>query len=304
MDLALNLQTLLNGLANGALYAVIAAGFVLVYRATGVTNFAISEFLLIGAYLTYTLSLFLPVLLAILLALPLAFIFGVLIERGFVRPLLGRNVVAVIMATIGLAATLDGAALIVWGPDQKAMGAADISHLPKELPNLAFNMGGVFLSSKAVWSLILALPLAVFLIAMLKYTRYGILLRAVSESETAALALGINAPRVVAISWGISAMMAAIGGAFLAGAAGGGGPGHHLILLGLVVFPVAILGGFDSVAGAVVAGLLIGLIEAFSQLYLETLLPGITQAIPFVIVLLVLMLRPYGLFGQHRIERV
>jgi branched-chain amino acid transport system permease protein len=304
MDLALNLQTLVNGLANGALYAVIAAGFVLVYRATSVTNFAISEFLLIGAYLTYTLSLFLPVLLAILLALPLAFIFGVLIERGFVRPLLGRNVVAVIMATIGLAATLDGAALIVWGPDQKAMGAADISHLPKELPNLAFNMGGVFLSSKAVWSLILALPLAVFLIAMLKYTRYGILLRAVSESETAALALGINAPRVVAISWGISAMMAAIGGAFLAGAAGGGGPGHHLILLGLVVFPVAILGGFDSVAGAVVAGLLIGLIEAFSQLYLETLLPGITQAIPFVIVLLVLMLRPYGLFGQHRIERV
>jgi branched-chain amino acid transport system permease protein len=283
---------------------VIAAGFVLVYRATGVTNFAISEFLLIGAYLTYTLSLFLPVLLAMLLALPAAFVFGVLVERGFVRPLLGRNVVAVIMATIGLAATLDGAALIVWGPDQKAMGAADMAQLPKELPNLALNVGGVFLSSKAVWSLILALPIAIFLIAMLKYTRYGILLRAVSESETAALALGINAPRVVAIAWGISAMMAAIGGAFLAGAAGGGGPGHHLIPLGLVVFPVAILGGFDSVAGAVVAGLLIGLVEAFSQLYLETLLPGISQAIPFVIVLLVLMLRPYGLFGQHRIERV
>ncbi|ADH64298.1 inner-membrane translocator [Allomeiothermus silvanus DSM 9946] len=304
MDLALTLQTLVNGLANGALYAVIAAGFVLVYRATGVTNFAISEFLLIGAYLTYTLSLFLPVLLAMLLALPAAFVFGVLVERGFVRPLLGRNVVAVIMATIGLAATLDGAALIVWGPDQKAMGAADIAQLPKELPNLAFNVGGVFLSSKAVWSLILALPIAIFLIAMLKYTRYGILLRAVSESETAALALGINAPGVVAIAWGISAMMATIGGAFLAGAAGGGGPGHHLILLGLVVFPVAILGGFDSVAGAVVAGLLIGLVEAFSQLYLEALLPGISQAIPFVIVLLVLMLRPYGLFGQHRIERV
>lgn len=240
MDLALTLQTLVNGLANGALYAVIAAGFVLVYRATGVTNFAISEFLLIGAYLTYTLSLFLPVLLAMLLALPAAFVFGVLVERGFVRPLLGRNVVAVIMATIGLAATLDGAALIVWGPDQKAMGAADIAQLPKELPNLAFNVGGVFLSSKAVWSLILALPIAIFLIAMLKYTRYGILLRAVSESETAALALGINAPGVVAIAWGISAMMAAIGGAFLAGAAGGGGPGQHLILLGLVVFPVAI----------------------------------------------------------------
>ncbi|PZA07898.1 MULTISPECIES: branched-chain amino acid ABC transporter permease [unclassified Meiothermus] len=304
MDLALNLQTLVNGLANGALYAVIAAGFVLVYRATSVTNFAISEFLLIGAYLTYTLSLVLPVLLAMLLALPLAFVFGVLVERGFVRPLLGRNVVAVVMATIGLAATLDGTALIVWGPDQKAMGAADISQLPKELPNLAFEVGGVFLSSKAVWSLILALPLAISLVAMLKYTRYGVLLRAVSESETAALALGINAPRVVAVAWGISAMMAAIGGAFLAGAAGGGGPGHHLILLGLVVFPVAILGGFDSVAGAVMAGLIIGVIEAFSQLYLEALLPGISQAIPFLIVLLVLLLRPYGLFGQRRIERV
>lgn len=99
-------------------------------------------------------------------------------------------------------------------------------------------------------------------------------------------------------------MLAAIGGAFLAGAAGGGGPGHHLILLGLVVFPVAILGGFDSVPGAVVAGILIGVLEAFSQFYFENLLPGITQAIPFVIVLLVLMFRPYGLFGQHRIERV
>lgn len=304
MDFALVLQTIINGLANGALYAVIAAGFVLVYRATSVTNFAIAEFLLIGAYLTYTLSLFFPLLAAIFLALPLAFGFGVLVERGFVRPLLGRNVVAVIMATIGLAATLDGTALLLWGPDQKAMGAADISQLPKEMPNLAFNVGEVFLSSKAVWSLILALPLAILLVMMLKYSRYGVLLRAVSESETAALAIGINAPRVVAVAWGISAMMAAIGGAFLAGAAGGGGPGHHLVLLGLIVFPVAILGGFDSVPGAVVAGLLIGLIEAFSQLYLESVLPGITQAIPFLIVLLVLLFRPYGLFGQHRIERV
>jgi branched-chain amino acid transport system permease protein len=304
MDLALNLQTALNGLANGALYAVIAAGFVLVYRATSVVNFAIAEFLLIGAYLTYTFSLFFSLLPAILLALPLAFAFGVLVERVFVRPLLGRNVVAVIMATIGLASALDGATLLIWGPDQKAMGTADAFQLPKEVPNLALRLGEVFLSSKAVWSLILALPLALLLIAMLKYSRYGILLRAISESETAALALGINAPRVVAVAWGISAVMATVGGAFLAGAAGGGGPGHHLILLGLVVFPVAILGGFDSVPGAVVAGLLIGLIEAFSQLYLESLLPGITQAIPFLIVLLVLLFRPYGLFGQHRLERV
>lgn len=304
MDLALVIQTALNGLANGALYALIASGFVLVYRATSVVNFAIAEFLLIGAYLTYTMSLFFPLWVAILLALPLAFAFGVLVERGFVRPLLGRNVVAVIMATIGLAATLDGATLLIWGPDQKAMGAADVSQLPKEMPNLAFNLGGVFLSSKAVWGLILALPLAILLVVALKYSRYGVLLRAVSESETAALAMGINAPRVVAMAWGISAMTATVGGAFLAGAAGGGGPGQHLVLLGLIVFPVAILGGFDSVPGAVVAGLIIGLIEAFSQLYLESLLPGITQAIPFLIVLLVLMFRPYGLFGQHRIERV
>ncbi|WP_147371044.1 branched-chain amino acid ABC transporter permease, partial [Meiothermus luteus] len=216
MDLALNLQTALNGLANGALYAVIAAGFVLVYRATSVVNFAIAEFLLIGAYLTYTFSLFFSLLPAILLALPLAFAFGVLVERVFVRPLLGRNVVAVIMATIGLASALDGATLLIWGPDQKAMGTADAFQLPKEVPNLALRLGEVFLSSKAVWSLILALPLALLLIAMLKYSRYGILLRAISESETAALALGINAPRVVAVAWGISAVMATVGGAFLA----------------------------------------------------------------------------------------
>jgi branched-chain amino acid transport system permease protein len=297
MTLLLFLELIVSGLATGALYAVIAAGFVLVYRATSVTNFAIGEFLLVGAYLVYTLSLFMPAWLALLLSLPLAFAFGVLVERGFVRPLLGRNVVAVIMATIGLAATVDGAVQLIWGPSQKAYSGA--------LPDLKY-AGAIFLSSRTIWSLVLALPLALLLVGLLKYSRYGILLRAVSESETAALAMGINAPRVVAVAWGFSAALAAIGGAFLTGIAGGGagGPDLTIILLGLIVFPVAIFGGFDSVVGAVIAGLLMGLIESLSRFYLDRYLPGITQAIPFIIVLLVLLVRPYGLLGQHRIERV
>lgn len=287
------LPYLIGGLANGALYGLLALGFVLVYRATSVVNFAIGEFLLVGAYLTYTFALFLPLPLAILAALPLAFLFGLLVERGFVRPLLGRNVVAVIMATIGLAAALDGGVQLVWGPDLK--------YLRGELPQLGFQLGDTFVPSRAVWNLLLALPLGFGLLWLLRKSRYGVLVRAISEREVAALALGIPTARILAGVWGISALLATLAGALLAAASG---VGHNLVFLGLKVFPVAILGGLDSVGGALLAGLILGVLEALSQRYLEPLLPGFTEALPFVVVLLVLLVRPYGLLGERQIERV
>lgn len=287
------LPYLIGGLANGALYGLLALGFVLVYRATSVVNFAIGEFLLVGAYLTYTFALFLPLPLAILAALPVAFLFGLLVERGFVRPLLGRNVVAVIMATIGLAAALDGAVQLVWGPDLK--------YLSGGLPELGFAVGEVFVPSRAVWNLLLAIPIGLGLIWLLRKSRYGILVRAISEREVAALALGIPTARILAGVWGVSALLATLAGALLAVASG---VGHNLVFFGLKVFPVAILGGLDSVGGALVAGLLLGVLEALSQRYLEPFLPGFTEALPFVVVLLVVLLRPYGLFGERQIERV
>jgi branched-chain amino acid transport system permease protein len=287
------LPYLIGGLANGALYGLLALGFVLVYRATSVVNFAIGEFLLVGAYLTYTFALFLPLLLAILAALPGAFLFGLLVERGFVRPLLGRNVVAVIMATIGLAAALDGGVQLLWGPDLK--------YLPGSLPDLGFAMGEVFVPSRAVWNLLLAVPLGLLLLFLLRRSRYGVLVRAISEREVAALALGIPTARILAGVWGVSALLATLAGALLAVASG---VGYNLVFLGLKVFPVAILGGLDSVGGALVAGFLLGALEALSQRYLEPILPGFTEALPFVVVLLVVLVRPYGLFGERQIERV
>uniref|UniRef100_A0A7C6A061 Branched-chain amino acid ABC transporter permease n=1 Tax=Thermus tengchongensis TaxID=1214928 RepID=A0A7C6A061_9DEIN len=287
------LPYLIGGLANGALYGLLALGFVLVYRATSVVNFAIGEFLLVGAYLTYTFALFLPLPLAMLAALPAAFLFGILVERGFVRPLLGRNVVAVIMATIGLASTLDGGVQLVWGPDLK--------YLPGNLPNLGFQAGEVFVSSRAVWNLLLALPLGLGLLWLLRRSRYGILVRAISEREVAALALGIPTARILAGVWGVSALLATLAGALLAVASG---VGPNLVFLGLKVFPVAILGGLDSVGGALLAGFILGILEALSQRYLETVLPGFTEALPFLVVLLVLLVRPYGLLGERQIERV
>jgi branched-chain amino acid transport system permease protein len=287
------LPYLIGGLANGALYGLLALGFVLVYRATSVVNFAIGEFLLVGAYLTYTFALFLPLPLATLAALPLAFLFGLLVERGFVRPLLGRNVVAVIMATIGLAAALDGGLQLLWGPDLK--------YLPGSLPDLGFAMGEVFVPSRAVWNLLLAVPLGLLLLFLLRRSRYGVLVRAISEREVAALALGIPTARILAGVWGVSALLATLAGALLAVASG---VGYNLVFLGLKVFPVAILGGLDSVGGALVAGFLLGALEALSQRYLEPILPGFTEALPFVVVLLVLLARPYGLFGERQIERV
>jgi branched-chain amino acid transport system permease protein len=287
------LPYLIGGLANGALYGLLALGFVLVYRATSVVNFAIGEFLLVGAYLTYTFALFLPLPLAILAALPGAFLFGLLVERGFVRPLLGRNVVAVIMATIGLAAALDGGVQLLWGPDLK--------YLPGSLPDLGFAMGEVFVPSRAVWNLLLAVPLGLLLLFLLRRSRYGVLVRAISEWEVAALALGIPTARILAGVWGVSALLATLAGALLAVASG---VGYNLVFLGLKVFPVAILGGLDSVGGALVAGFLLGALEALSQRYLEPILPGFTEALPFVVVLLVVLARPYGLFGERQIERV
>ena len=287
------LPYLIGGLANGALYGLLALGFVLVYRATSVVNFAIGEFLLVGAYLTYTFALFLPLPLAMLAALPVAFLFGLLVERGFVRPLLGRSVVAVIMATIGLAAALDGGVQLVWGPDLK--------YLRGELPQLGFQVGEVFIPSRALWNLLLALPLGLILLWLLRRSRYGILVRAISEREVAALALGIPTARILAGVWGISALLATLAGALLAVASG---VGHNLVFLGLKVFPVAILGGLDSVGGALLAGFILGILEALSQRYLEPILPGFTEALPFVVVLLVLLVRPYGLLGERQIERV
>lgn len=287
------LPYLIGGLANGALYGLLALGFVLVYRATSVVNFAIGEFLLVGAYLTYTFALFLPLPMAILAALPVAFLFGLLVERGFVRPLLGRNVVAVIMATIGLAAALDGGVQLIWGPDLK--------YLRGELPSLGFPLGDTFVPSRAVWNLLLALPLGLGLLWLLRKSRYGVLVRAISEREVAALALGIPTARILAGVWGISALLATLAGALLAVASG---VGHNLVFLGLKVFPVAILGGLDSVGGALLAGFILGILEALSQRYLEPVLPGFTEALPFVVVLLVLLVRPYGLLGQKQIERV
>ncbi|UZX14528.1 branched-chain amino acid ABC transporter permease [Thermus sp. PS18] len=287
------LPYLIGGLGNGALYGLLALGFVLVYRATSVVNFAIGEFLLVGAYLTYTFALFLPLPLAMLAALPVAFLFGLLVERGFVRPLLGRNVVAVIMATIGLAAALDGGVQLVWGPDLK--------YLSGELPQLGFQLGEVFVPSRALWNLLLALPLGLFLLWLLRRSRYGILVRAISEREVAALALGIPTARILAGVWGVSALLATLAGALLAVASG---VGPNLVFLGLKVFPVAILGGLDSVGGALLAGFILGILEALSQRYLEPILPGFTEALPFVVVLLVLLVRPYGLLGERQIERV
>jgi len=287
------LPYLIGGLGNGALYGLLALGFVLVYRATSVVNFAIGEFLLVGAYLTYTFALFLPLPLAMLTALPVAFLFGLLVERGFVRPLLGRNVVAVIMATIGLAAALDGGVQLGWGPDLK--------YLSGELPQLGFQLGEVFVPSRALWNLLLALPLGLFLLWLLRRSRYGILVRAISEREVAALALGIPTARILAGVWGVSALLATLAGALLAVASG---VGPNLVFLGLKVFPVAILGGLDSVGGALLAGFILGILEALSQRYLEPILPGFTEALPFVVVLLVLLVRPYGLLGERQIERV
>lgn len=282
------------GLFTGMVYALVAIGFVLIYRATSVINFAVGEFLLVGAFLTHTLALTgLPLLGALALALPGAFLLGVLVDRVAIRPLLGRSVIATIMATLGLSAALRGGAQVVWGSSTRGLAGA--------FPPWVVQWGQLVLTPNQVWATLLVTAMAGSLLVMLRFSRWGLVARAVSENPPAALALGIRARTVVAAVWGIAALVATAGGVLVASVAG---VGPHLAAVGLRVLPVVILGGLDSVAGAVVGGLAVGLVEAFTTGYVEEWIPGAREVVPYLIVLAVVLLRPYGLFGTEEIERV
>lgn len=282
------------GLFTGLIYALVAIGFVLIYRATRVLNFAVGEFLLVGAFLTHSLALTgLPLLGALALALPGAFVLGVLADRLAIRPLLGRSVVATIMATLGLSAALRGGAQVVWGSSTRALAGG--------FPPWMAGWGALILTPNQLWAAILVTVLAGGLLGVLRFSRWGLVARAVSENQAAALALGIQARSVVAAVWGIAALVATAGGVLVASVAG---VGPHLAVVGLRVLPVVILGGLDSVAGAVVGGLAVGLVEALTTGYVEEWLPGSREVVPYLMVLAVVLVRPYGLLGTEEIERV
>lgn len=291
-DLLFFFEVTLAGLGSGALLSLTALAFVLIYKATRVINLAVGEFLMLGGYLFFAFAagLGLPAWAAIPLAIAGGGLVGAVVERGLIRPMLGESPIAVFMVTIGLGSILVGLVELVWGTDPRA--------LPAFMGNAPIFIGEAYVSRKiAIAFAVAAVVIAVFLI-LFRYWRGGVALRATATDQAAAYSCGINVPGVFSLAWVIGCGTAA-GAGVLLGSIGGISP--SMGVFGLSALVVVIVGGLDSVAGALVGGLAIGLIEAWAGTYLGGEFKLVTT---FGLLLVALMIRPYGLFGTTEIERL
>jgi branched-chain amino acid transport system permease protein len=292
MDALFLAEVTLAGLGSGALYALTGVAFVLIYKATRVVNLAIGEILMLGGYafLGFATSLGLPALVALVLAVVTGGLLGWLVERSLIRPMLGESPISVFMVTIGLGSILVGLVQLVWG--------ADPLRLPEFMPGTPVFIGDAYLAPKvAVGFASAAVVIAAFLV-LFRYSRSGVALKATAGDQGAAYSVGIDVPRVFSVAW-ILACATAAGAGVLVGAIGGISP--TMGVFGLSVLVVVIIGGLDSIAGALVGGLLIGLVEALAGAFLGG---EYKLVVTFALLLVLLMMRPYGLFGTHEIERL
>ncbi|ADI15468.1 branched-chain amino acid ABC transporter permease [Truepera radiovictrix] len=297
------LQLLLTGVAVGCIYALAALGFVLIYKSSRVINFAHGELIAIGAFAVFGLTVWagLNIWLALALALALMFFLGRGIERLFLRPMVGEPIISVIMVTIGLASLLSG---LVYFTPFGTLTARYPNFLP-QVP-LRFNVAGGTLILR--WEQALAILFTLVFIALLmwffKRSTLGIAMRAVADDQLASLSVGVSVERVFGLAWAAAGLSATAAGFIVGGLYGLEFSG--LTAVGLRVFPAVILGGLDSIAGAVVGGILIGVLEQLSSGYLDTYVPGggTGEVFPFIVLLLILLIKPHGLFGTEEIERV
>ena len=293
MDL---LQALGSGILVGMVYALLGLGVVIVFRASEAFNFAVGEFLVVGAFLflVFYADLRLPILVALPLALLAAGAVGGLIERLTIKPLLGRSPISMTIVTLGLASVLRSLVQLVFG--------AHTYPFELRLPDIKLEIGGMLFLSEALWAGILSLVTFGLVILFLFQTRWGVAIRATSESQAKALAFGIDAGFILLLVWMVSAVCIAISGVVISNF---GSLSYVTGIVGLRAIPVVLIGGMDSIGGALVGGIVVGVCEALVGAYIEPLgLIGFKEVAPYILLLIVLTFRPYGLFGTVRIERV
>jgi len=300
--MTLFISQLLNGIGNGVVYASVALALVLIFRTTGLLNFAQGEMALFSTYISWKLaSSGLPVGLAILASMAIAFVAGAIIERVLIRPVeQARSPLNVVIITLGMFLAINSLAQLAFGTDAQTM--------PKPWPTNAqgndriIRLGGVSLS----WAVIaLAIALAVecgLLYFLLQKTRVGLKIRAVASNPESSRLLGINAGAMLMFGWALSASLGALAGTLVAARSTGF---DASLMAGVLVyaFAAAALGGFDSPLGAVVAGLVVGIADALTKQYVNAL-NGIEVIVPLALILIVLLVRPTGLFGRKTVERV
>jgi len=292
------LQLIISGLVVGSIYSAVALGFTIIYKATRVVNFAQGELLMVGAYVCYAfvVQAGVPFWAALLATVVFAMILAFLIERLILRPMIGEPIISIIMVTIGLSLVMRSLVTAIWGNDI-------LVYEPKLFPQDMVTIAGVPISQEFIWCFVLSMVLLAVFSAFFKFSKAGVAMRATAFNQQVAQSMGISVKHIFALSWIISAVVSGIGGVLIGNINGINSSLYHF---GLKVFPATILGGLDSILGAALGGLIIGLLEnlsdGFCKSYLD--LSGVKEVAPYVILVIILMIKPYGLFGTKEIERV
>jgi len=292
------LQLVISGLVIGSIYSAVALGFVIIYKATRVVNFAQGELLMVGAYVCYAflVQMHIPFGVALLLTIAFSMVLAMIIERLILRPMIGEPIISIIMVTIGLSLVLRSAVSVVWGTDI-------LVYEPKLFPQETISLAGVPISLEFVWCFVLSIFLLAVFSVFFKYSKAGVAMRATAFNQQVAQSMGISVKYIFAMSWVISAVVSGIGGVLIGNINGINNTLYHF---GLKVFPATILGGLDSILGAALGGMIIGVLENLSDGLCNTYfsLSGVKEVAPYIILVVILMIKPYGLFGTKEIERV
>jgi len=289
------IEVLAGGLLSGFMYSLVAIGFVLIYKTSGVLNFAQGSQLLFAA-LTFVslLERGIPFAAAFVISLAVMIALGLAIERTVLRPLVNKPPITLFMATLGLSYVIEGAAQLLWG--------AQVHGLDLGIDDTPLEISGVLISTFDLFAAGVAATMVALLTIFFRYTRVGLAFRAVADDQFAALSVGLRLPRIWATVWATSGIVALVAGLLWGSRLG---VQFSLSLVVLKALPVLVLGGFDSIAGAIVGGLLIGAIEKLGEVYVGPYFGGgIESWIAYAVALAFLLLRPSGLFGQKLVERV
>ena len=290
------LQFTITGISVGMVYSLIALGFVLIWKSSSVANLALGQIVLISSWFTYSMldQANLPVYIGLPIVILFALFLGWVIERFTLRPLIAQPILSLIAVTLGIGYFLEGLITFIWPMSTAA--------LPDIFPKDVIHIGPAVISQEYVWVIGICLAVFLGLTAFFRYHRMGIAMRATADDQMAVQACGIPVTRVFSTSWMFACVVAAIGGVLISSI---GAISYGLVETGLKAFSVVILGGLDSFLGAMIAGPIIGLAENYGGGYLtEYLWAGVRDIIPFVIIIIVMVIKPFGLFGEERIERI
>ena len=287
----------------GGIYALVALGWTLIYKCSGVLNLAMGELTLIGAYVCLQLYIwFVPSLgitmgfiIALLGTLIVGFALGILTNHFFLRKMIGEPVLSVIMVTVGISFFFRGIVFSIWGTDIRVFNPTVFDIAP-------YTLGNIMISRVNLWAFLAAMVLLVVFVCFFKYTRWGLSMQACADDEMASLSLGVSAKFVYAIAWAIAFMAAGVGGTFLGNI---NGLNIQISHLGLIVLPAVVLGGLNSIPGAIVGGIVIGVLQNLADGYISQFTPGgVKEVAPFIFMVIFLLFKPFGFWGWERIERV